>query len=443
MIDEEKLYAFLSDRNLVDLIERVKISDDFLDVITLSETQHSNMLAWCLNPNEGHAQGDAVLKDFLTAAYNGGNATNRFANKIFFETWTPVRIRTASFGAAFIAREFSLQTDEENSRRRLDLFIIDPLNKLVVTVENKAGAKLGEEQLSEYYERVREKIANRPIFRDYSFLYVVVDRALANYDEDDLAALGNKWALLDYSWLEAGAKRARLHLERNNEAAQLLMAYCQHQTGWESPNEREVSALAADLAITHETVVEEIVALRKIKPTDWKPSTFSGDTGQLLIFTHQNDKLCDHLIQARGVGTVRVGLRRALPGVEPRHFYFGRTWLDMATPAMRSLVPDPDGRPPLHINIYRDPAASDDASRFTLRIFWCDENFEEPQWDPEKLRSYLANSCPPLKRWANRPSRQLVLEKNLSAKAVIKLASELVQELDRLIAAARRDRILP
>ena len=56
------LYAFLSDKRLVDLIERVKISDDFLDVVSLTETQHSDMLAWCLHPNEGHGQGDAVIR---------------------------------------------------------------------------------------------------------------------------------------------------------------------------------------------------------------------------------------------------------------------------------------------------------------------------------------------------------------------------------------------
>jgi hypothetical protein len=35
------------------------------------------------------------------------------------------------------------------------------------------------------------------------------------------------------------------------------------------------------------------------------------------------------------------------------------------------------------------------------------------------------------------------MDKNLSAKAVIKQAAEFVQELDRLIAAARRDHIIP
>ena len=76
-----------------------------------------------------------------------------------------------------------------------------------------------------------QQISNRRVFSDYQFAYIVVDRDLADYPEEHLKSLGNKWALLDYGWLEASANRARLHLERNNEAAQLLMAYCQKQTG--------------------------------------------------------------------------------------------------------------------------------------------------------------------------------------------------------------------
>ncbi|WZB60287.1 PD-(D/E)XK nuclease family protein [Achromobacter xylosoxidans] len=134
----------------MDLIERVKISDDFLDVVSLTETQHSDMLAWCLHPNEGHGQGDAVIKDFLIAAYDAGQETNEDSNKAFFAAWTPAKVRTSSFGSAFIAREFSLATSEAK-KGRLDLFLIDPSNKIIVTIENKAGASLTEKQLSDYY----------------------------------------------------------------------------------------------------------------------------------------------------------------------------------------------------------------------------------------------------------------------------------------------------
>jgi len=64
-----ELYAFLRDPNLVEIIEQNKITDDLFEVFNLTENQHSDILAWCMNPNEGHSQGDAVIKDFLEEGY--------------------------------------------------------------------------------------------------------------------------------------------------------------------------------------------------------------------------------------------------------------------------------------------------------------------------------------------------------------------------------------
>ena len=385
------LYAFLSDKRLVDLIERVKISDDFLDVVSLTETQHSDMLAWCLHPNEGHGQGDAVIKDFLIAAYEAGQETNKFANKIFFETWTPGKIRTSSFGSAFIAREFSLTT-ADTRRGRLDLFLIDPGNKIIVTIENKAGASLTETQLSDYYAAVSQQISNRRVFSDYQFAYIVVDRDLADYPEEHLKSLGNKWALLDYGWLEASANRARLHLERNNEAAQLLMAYCQKQTGWQSPNEKQVNELAAELASQHEAVVEAIRLQRKVQPTEWTPTTFGDQTGELLLFIQQNRQLCDHLVQSRGIASVRVGLRKTLPQVKHDEVEYSRTWLRFATAEMESLMAD--GYWPIFLNVRRDTQSDEANTRFTIRLIWVTGQFHKDNCDVEALRQHMAKVFP-------------------------------------------------
>jgi len=442
MFDNETLNSFLSDAHLLDLIERVKISDDVLDVVELTETQHSSMLAWCLNPNEGHGQGDAVLKDFLVAAYDAGVQTNRFANRTFFQNWTPGRIRTASFGSAFIACEFSLQTDETNKRKRLDLFIIDPSNKIVITIENKYGAKLGKEQLGTYYEHVNEQIARRPAFGEYDFLYAVVDRDLHCKDDSELENLGNRWALLDYTWLESAAKRARLHLERNNQAAQLLMAYCQHQTGWQGPNEQQISELAAELAGQHEAVVNQIQQSWNSKPTDWTPTSLAGAAGHLLIFIQQHRQLCNHLVQARGIGTVWTGLRKILPETNHNQYELGRTSLDFVTREMVSLLQNADGQWPLFLNIYRDKSASGDGSRFVLRLYWLPARFDNPNWRGEDLRDFVAIRYPGLKQFAERAVRRLTLGKDLDAKAVVKLASEKALEIDRIIAQARRDKVI-
>jgi hypothetical protein len=111
---QEELERFMADQDLSQLLEQAKISDDIFDVIDLRENQHSDMLAWCLNPNEGHGQGDAAIKDFLIAAWEKCNSTNaRFANKRFFEKWGPARIRTTSFGSSFLARELGIQAERD------------------------------------------------------------------------------------------------------------------------------------------------------------------------------------------------------------------------------------------------------------------------------------------------------------------------------------------
>lgn len=437
----QDLYTFLSDASLVDLVERVKISDDFLDVVSLSETQHSDMLAWCLHPNEGHGQGDAVVKDFLIAAYNAAVLTNKYSNKTFFERWTPGRIRTSSFGSAFIAREFSLRTDEINKRRRLDLFLIDPSNRIVVTIENKAGASLTEQQLSGYYDRVSEQIGRRPVFKEYDFAYVVVDRDLEEYAEENLKALGNKWALLDYGWLKASANRARRHMERNNEAAQLLMAYCQRQTGWQSPNEKQVSELSAEIASQHEAVVEAIRELRKVEPTKWTPTSFSGERGELLLFIQQNRQLCDHLVQARGIGSVLVGLRKTLPSLAHGEIEHGRTWLRFATDPMQFLMRSADGYWPIFINIFRETKNDDENSRFTVRLVWVVDSFKEDGCDIEALRKHVAQSYPKLSKFGQSAVRRVVVDSKLSPAAAVKKAAELATEIESLLKSARNSGI--
>lgn len=433
------LYAFLSDKRLVDLIERVKISDDFLDVVSLTETQHSDMLAWCLHPNEGHGQGDAVIKDFLIAAYEAGQETNKFANKIFFETWTPGKIRTSSFGSAFIAREFSLTT-ADTRRGRLDLFLIDPGNKIIVTIENKAGASLTETQLSDYYAAVSQQISNRRVFSDYQFAYIVVDRDLADYPEEHLKSLGNKWALLDYGWLEASANRARLHLERNNEAAQLLMAYCQKQTGWQSPNEKQVNELAAELASQHEAVVEAIRLQRKVQPTEWTPTTFGDQTGELLLFIQQNRQLCDHLVQSRGIASVRVGLRKTLPQVKHDEVEYSRTWLRFATAEMESLMAD--GYWPIFLNVRRDTQSDEANTRFTIRLIWVTGQFHKDNCDVEALRQHMAKVFPGLDKFGGSEYRRLVLASKLNTSDAISKARQFAAEIDNAIAAARKSGII-
>ncbi|WP_321891994.1 PDDEXK-like family protein [Paraburkholderia tropica] len=433
----EELYDFLSDPKLVDLIEQVKVSDDILDVIDLSENQHSDMLAWCLTPNEGHGQGDAVIKDFLIAAYHAAQGKATFDNKKFFAKWTPGRIRTSSFGSAFLTREFSVKLDGGSHSGRLDLFLIDPTNEIIVAIENKAGARLTESQLSGYYDAVSKEIGYRPVFLKYSFAFVVLDKELDSYDDDALDVLGTKWALLDYGWLRAAANRAKHHFERNNQAVQLLLAYCQKQTAWEKPAERLLSELSAELAMKHESVTGKIRQLMKLKLPEWTPSALSGYDGELLLFFHQNRQLCRHLVQARGIGAVTVRLKKALPNLETGQLEVGRTWLALITHESQTLMrTSEEAGWPLYVSVVREARNALDFSKFSVRLIWRKDHFDET-CKLDELRQHFAKKFPGLRRFEDSDGRRILINKNLDAESAVKAAINLIDDIDTLIREAR------
>lgn len=436
-MEASDLYSFLSDPELVELIEQVKISDDILDVINLNENQHSDMLAWCLSPNEGHAQADAVIKDFLIAAYAARDGAT-YDNKLFFAKWTPGRIRTSSFGAAFVTREFAVKVEDGTRNGRLDLFLVDPQNRIIVAIENKTGAKLNEVQLSKYHAAVKAQIAKLSVFSDYDFSFVVLDRYLDKYDEEYQGRMGTKWILLDYSWLRDSAKRARLQVARNNQAAQLLVAYCQQQTDWESPAEQRLSGLAVELSMRHEPVVNALRELRRQKFSDWTPSKLQGQCGELILFKNQHRQLCSHLLSAQGIAAVLFQIRKGLSDLKIEHFQNGRAWLQFASPEIEQLAYQGDDGIvwPIFVNVYREANDADtDNSKYTVRLIWCKENFSDVIGDPDVLRKHFQSQFPALKKFDGSNVRRIVIGRHLDASSAAKAAIKLATNIAGLVAS--------
>lgn len=437
-MEADDLYSFLSDPELTELIEQAKVTDDILDVITLSENQHSDMLAWCLTPGEGHGQGDSVVKDFLEAAYRAlGNTT--YDNKKFFQKWTPGRIRVSSFGAAFVTREFSVKIkdpDHDDKRLgRIDLFIVDPQNKLLIAIENKVGAKLTESQLDDYRTAVNSEIGGRPVFKDYEFAYIVLDRELSWYTDEQLEELGKRWIFLDYTWLEASAQRARFQLARNNQAAQLLVAYCQKQTDWESPAEARLSELVGEIANRYPKVIVALRELRGKGVPKWTPKTLEGISGELTLFHAQNSRLCTLLMRSQGIAMLQRKIAKELE-LSSDDILGGRTWLNFATPAMSELSAD-DSLWALSIKISRKPKSDNDKPRYTLRVVWCRAAFDDA-CDADALRLHLAEQLPGLKRFGLAAVRRIIVARDLDAGAVQKQGVALAQKLSAALTSWRK-----
>jgi hypothetical protein len=419
-----ELYDFLRDSDLTEVIEQNKITDDIFEIFNLTENQHSDILAWCMNPNEGHSQGDAVIKDFLEEGYaSSSDAT--WDNKKFFDKWTPGRIRTTSFGSAFVTREFGVEIQNGAKQGRLDLFLIDPHNQILIAIENKAGAKASNEQLDNYVHAIKNGIGNTAPFKDYDKAFILLDRDLYSYSEDHLASLNRRWTQLDYNWLKAPADRARFQIDRGRNASELLVAYCQRQTDWESPIEKRITALASDLAVRYPQVLE---AIHRLSKEPFNGLRAKEHEGELALFMAQHRAVCERILSIRGVATVEQQLIKAVPALNADMIATGRTWVSVVPPKVLDALEEEDAYWPVYVNLYRIAAVSrPDAPKFNLRIVWNRSAFDSTQIDEATFREHMAKDFTGLKAFGACDIRRLVLEKNLSLPNAVEAVRKTVE----------------
>lgn len=304
----ELFQDFVSDPRVNKVIEALKRSNDIFDIISPLENQHSQILAWLFNPREGHGQGDAIFKDFLTAAY-AGSYDNILSNKDFFATWTPSRIARTGFHSLTAKREFPL-----SNGGRLDLLMIDTVNKILVVVENKHGTRLRKKQLENYYEEV-SSLRKRPAFNKYSTAHIVLDR---NYggptgDSDESKGPRNRWTFLDYQWLEAGAHRAEVQYKRGNQSAALVIAYCQKQSDYVAPEEKQIDEILADVARDYRPVIYELADALNTELGELTKGEIDGKFGELWIYANQYPDLIHRIHAKEELSFIESRLKNNLP----------------------------------------------------------------------------------------------------------------------------------
>lgn len=304
---QHEISRFCADPKLAELIELAKGNADLLDLMTPRENQHSDILAWCFNAREGHGQGDAILKDFLLTtvrsiakATEGKKKASKSPTTEFAKRWSAGRILSSSFTTALFFREYSLPAPQAAGRQRLDLVIVDIPNRVLVVIENKVGLKLKKEQLDGYFKGVTEHLLKKPVFHDFSTVFVVLDM---NYDDDDDDAethIDPRWAMVNYDWLKPSARRAELAVERGNHEALLLLSYCRQQTGWDSDKSRALTQISCGLYHRHSLVVDKVRELAKqlSNPADWNIEILDDQDqdGQILRLYLQNKSALDRLI---------------------------------------------------------------------------------------------------------------------------------------------------
>jgi len=341
----DSIAALCADSQWAELVERGRGTADIFDIISIRETQHSDMLAWMFDARKGHGQNDAIFRDFLLAVYESGSLempADRIKGKgltrDFICDWTPTRIMTTSFASAMFFREYRLPGDKGESACILDLLVVDPENRFIIAIENKAGARLTKEQLGKYVTRLRKSRLSRGAFSQFDMAFVALDRDFN--DDPESVGCDPRWARLSYAWLERAARRAELAEQRGNRDASIVLSYARQQFHYQSPNTREIKRIARSLAIRHPDAVAEIRSEGEFlrNPIDWTTARLSsaGRKGQLLRLFHQHRDACDELLDLTRIemlhGAIldaeqsdelddldRVDMRRACVFYRPRH----------------------------------------------------------------------------------------------------------------------------
>jgi len=412
---EQSLEKLMADPRLVKLCELQRTGDEVLDVISLSENQHSDILAWMFDAREGHGQGDEILRDLLIAASalaadSASKLDGRGATARFFADWPPSRIRTSSFGAAFIARELGM-----NASERVDLFVIDAQNKFIILIENKAGAKQAPEQLDKYRASFAEAIAREPHLRKYAHVYIAMDRKFD--DEAESRPSSASWLHMGYKWLETSADRALMHVDRGNASARLVVSYCNRQTDWENPNNEKCVALAAQLHHLYPEAVKHLLSFSRGRvEREWLAHRNTNENH--LLFVLQNKSAVAMLKETQGMASVAEALRSKLPALPRESIDHRRAWLHMC-PAGWEQFEGEDWWPVTLSVRYSDPAKT----KYVLALFW-DADYARTAEEAEELRRRLTSINPKFGTFSESRRRVVRVGDGLSLPELLKLAAD-------------------
>lgn len=411
----DALERLMADEDLLTLCELQRTGDEVLDVISLSENQHSDILGWLLDPREGHGQGDQILRDLLAAAsmkaasgvsgLDGRSTTARF-----FKEWPPSRIRTTGFGSAFYARELGMKASE-----RVDLFVIDPQNKFILLVENKAGAEHTDAQLRQYRTSFGETVAANTHLREYDHVYVALDRDFES-DENTSRPCADTWLHLGYDWLKTSANRALLHVARGNASAKLVVSYCNRQSEWASPETKRCIELAAALHQRHSLAIGTLVEASSGRiEKEWLKKKAPSTS---LIFMLQNRSVVELLRETKGMASVKTELHARLPSIPLSNIQHARAWLSVCPSGWEQ----PDGGWwPLYMDVRFSESTT---TKFNLRLVWNSAGVNDGS-DAQDLRKKLIGVEPRFGSFGESQFRRVVISKELSL-------TELSRSIDEL-----------
>lgn len=170
---------------------RYNESRHWLDFQSLKERNFRDMLAWLLNPREGHGLGDFFLMRMLQAVYRSEEVRDSPLHRLWEIFPSPFSLIGESLRLASVAVEVSCNVSQE-SKRRNDIVVVEPYKKILLIIERKDGSVASSRQLQAYRKWAEEA------YEGYRHIFILSD---SQDNEHEALREAHGWVQVGDDWL--------------------------------------------------------------------------------------------------------------------------------------------------------------------------------------------------------------------------------------------------
>ncbi len=195
------------------------------------EVNVSRFLAWLMDPGEGHGLGDHPLRSLLARA--GQTDRAQFLPQNDRRFLSPSSVHTQSFSSVVVSTEVDVGL--RSKKLLLDVLILDPAARLYVAIENKFGAKEGDDQTKNYHKGLDK------LFPNYRGIHVYLDSNEAEPKDE-------AWLPVGYDWLAEFLKSSE---QRESTAQHVREALAQFRSVIEDEDEDSAARSPLGTLISH------------------------------------------------------------------------------------------------------------------------------------------------------------------------------------------------
>ena len=179
------------------------------DVLGLKETSLSAVVAWLLNPTEGHGMGDYFIKALLREV---------IGNKDSDCPVSMLELDQMGLQNLSVWTEYPAFDSDKSEERYIDILASDLRNKLLIVIEHKYGSSETNNQLTAYSSWVEGIIKSQP---GYRIIRILMD----GHEKSEKGKLAtdqqDKWTIISHSWL-LGALKQCVEVEQGSASQWIL-----------------------------------------------------------------------------------------------------------------------------------------------------------------------------------------------------------------------------